>query len=88
MVYFIQADYGPVKIGHAINPYKRMQDLQGACPCKLKLLATMPGGARLERQIHRFFAHLNIRGEWFNLDGCLLSFVENNAKIFEMDFTK
>ena len=76
MIYFIQADYGPIKIGCANNPYKRMQALQIACPCKLKLLATMPGDKRRERQIHHCFSRLKIRGEWFNADTRLLKLIE------------
>jgi hypothetical protein len=64
-VYFIQAESGPVKIGIALDPKQRLAGLQISHFERLTLLAAAPGGIRLETQLHRRFAHLQIRGEWF-----------------------
>jgi hypothetical protein len=66
VVYFIQAvNGGPIKIGTAIDPKKRLASLQLSCPFRLKILATRPGGERLERSLHRRFAAYRLHGEWF-----------------------
>ena len=65
-VYFIQQGRdGPIKIGKATDPYSRMATLQSGCTVELRLLGVTPGGVREERAYQRQFAHLRIRGEWF-----------------------
>lgn len=64
-VYFIQATSGPIKIGIALDPRARLAGLQISHFEELALLAAVPGGINLETQLHRRFAHLRIRGEWF-----------------------
>lgn len=68
-IYFIQAGAdGPVKIGIASNVTKRFSQLQSSHHEPLALLATLSGGAALERELHRRFAAGCIRGEWFRRD--------------------
>lgn len=65
-VYFIQAGKdGPVKIGWAKDPIKRMKELQCASAATLRLLAAERGGRDLEAAFHRVFAVVRIGGEWF-----------------------
>lgn len=68
-VYFIQQGgaEGPVKIGHATDPVKRLKMLQTGSPYPLALLATfgvddMKGQ---ERNLHQQFKHVRMAGEWF-----------------------
>jgi hypothetical protein len=72
-VYFIQA--GPVrgdgliKIGHAKNIWRRIQNMQVGCPVDLNLIASAELGeyaARVETRIHRAFHALRRpHSEWF-----------------------
>jgi hypothetical protein len=65
-VYFIQAGDGPIKIGVATNPKRRLAVLQTANPHPLKLLATKAGGAWREIEYHSRFAAHRLQGEWFS----------------------
>jgi hypothetical protein len=64
-IYFIQMETGPIKIGRARNPYKRLEALQVGLPYTLELLYFFPGGAKSERAIQQSFHDEHIRGEWF-----------------------
>jgi hypothetical protein len=68
-VYFIQAgDDGPIKIGWALDPTARLKELQVGCPEPLRLLMTIADDGELESQLHRRFASLRLRGEWFRAE--------------------
>lgn len=56
---------GPIKIGCAGDPYARLDQLQTSSPYELTLIGYVPGGERLERELHKKYAHLHLRGEWF-----------------------
>lgn len=74
-VYFIQGgDF--IKIGFSTNPMARLRGLRTACPFDLKLLADIPGSKDDELQIHRMFADLHVRGEWFRNDARILAFIK------------
>lgn len=78
-VYFVQSiDGGPVKIGRSIKPQERLLSLQTANPDPLCVVATMPGGATVERVMHVTFAADRIRagGEWFNPSPALAALVK------------
>jgi hypothetical protein len=65
-VYFIgSGGNAPVKIGFAIDPELRLRELQCGNHTVLRVLATTPGGQRLEAEYHKRFAAHRIRGEWF-----------------------
>lgn len=75
-VYFIGAgDF--VKIGWAIDPTKRVKELQTGCPHELTILATLHGTQVEEFELHRRFAAYRVRhnGEWFHATPELLSFI-------------
>jgi hypothetical protein len=75
-VYFLQAgEAGPIKIGWALDPLARLNELQVGCPEPLRLLMTLTDEGGLEAQLHRRFARLRLRGEWFRAEqelACLL----------------
>ncbi|MFE7529119.1 GIY-YIG nuclease family protein [Kitasatospora sp. NPDC057542] len=56
----------PVKIGRSVDPTGRLSSLQAGSPVELRLLATFPGGPRLEKHLHACFARQRIHGEWFD----------------------
>ena len=65
-VYFIQAgDGGPIKIGFAIDPKRRLRSLQDGAADGLRLLGTKAGSKKDERLLHQKYKTERIRGEWF-----------------------
>ena len=65
LVYFIASDAGPIKIGKAISPERRLKELQTGHPAKLTILATCGGGREQEKRYHARFAAHRLSGEWF-----------------------
>lgn len=67
-VYFmVDGDHGHWKIGRAMDPFKRLKEVQTGCAGELTVYAVMPSRnpARLEQFLHRRFKHLRLQGEWF-----------------------
>ena len=65
-VYMIRAGAdGPVKIGVAAHPQKRLSALQTGQPETLTILRVLEGDRHFESALHRHFAHRRTRGEWF-----------------------
>ena len=73
-VYLIRAgEAGPVKIGHAKNPRRRLAGFQCHHHETLVLLRTIAGAQPEEAALHRYSADLRIRGEWFRFSPEMLS---------------
>lgn len=72
LVYLIRAGDGPIKIGVAIDPQKRLSEIQVGNPLKLELLASVPGDQNTERLLHRKFSAHRMSGEWFSPEPELL----------------
>lgn len=67
-VYFIQrASGGPVKIGKADRPDRRLSMLQAANPDELVIRAVCLGGHAAERVLHDHFRESLVRNEWFDV---------------------
>lgn len=65
-VYVIQAqESGRIKIGISANPAKRLSQVQNGNPEHLRLVGAVPGGRRLESQLHSELAQYRLCGEWF-----------------------
>lgn len=91
-VYFVEAGKGgPIKIGTAYDVPARIRDLQGANAKKLHLLVTVPGGHKIERQLHRRFKSERLSGEWFKGNGEVRAFIATliaaapEARVVELD---
>ena len=80
-VYFVQeGEGGAIKIGYAKNPIARLKELQVANPDKLNMLGVIRvDSGNLEYLIHKKFAHLKIRGEWFRPEKELLEYIKTEA---------
>lgn len=91
MIYFAQIDIpnGPVKIGYAKNPEKRVKKLQQHMPWKLKIIKTFPGEIKDEKEIHKRLSYYRIidgQGrEWFKAES--LIFLEFLKRIQERNLT-
>lgn len=76
-IYFVQGeDGGPIKIGWAVDPMRRLQSIQTNSPVPLRNVALIKGTTRTrERKIHEQFAECRIRGEWFEPTFELIAFI-------------
>jgi hypothetical protein len=71
-VYFIQDVTGHViKVGCAADPQSRLAQLKTGNPRKLRLLGYLPGGRKLEQEIHKELAYWRLDGEWFQREGVM-----------------
>src|SRR5262245_40857180 len=77
-IYFIREDdQGPIKIGMAKDPERRLRVLQTGNHKRLRMIAIVPGGRSEEAALHRRFQDLRIeKTEWFQPVERLLGFVE------------
>lgn len=74
-VYFARAgSAGPVKIGHARDPKRRMTLLQTGNPERLAVIRLIAGGLPEEAEAHRHFADLRLNGEWFTFAEEMLTY--------------
>ena len=84
MIYVLEEGInGPIKIGTAVNPKKRLQSLQGGNSKQLNMIMTFEGGSALENQIHKDLAKYKIRdeGEWFYRVDEVFSYLKNLSTI-------
>lgn len=58
-----------MKIGWALDPQKRLKQLQTGSSSRLHILATLPGGRDVESRLHAKFTHQRRQGEWFDFGG-------------------
>lgn len=73
-VYVIGPAAGPVKVGFAKDPAKRLASLQTAHHEPLSVLATRPGTMRAEAETHRALRAFCVGGEWFEREPALAMF--------------
>lgn len=73
-VYFFGIDDQIVKIGRSLRPETRLTQIRqgsGLMPAghdrkRVELLGTIPGGARVEAQLHKLLRPHRLVGEWFS----------------------
>lgn len=77
MIYFIACPVAnAVKIGVTHNPpYHRLMSMQAGCPFELQLIGVTEGCYQDEAALHKRFAALRVRGEWFLLTDELRSHI-------------
>ncbi len=83
-IYFIRAEEpGLVKVGKSSNVEGRLKGMAPGCPFALELVGVLRNVlSRQEFLIHRKFAHLRQRGEWF-LDTAELRYYYLNPYILD-----
>jgi hypothetical protein len=76
-VYFIKpiGMDGPIKIGCSVDPEIRLSNLMVWSPFPLEIVATIPGGYSLERNVHECFADAHSHKEWFRAIPRLQTFI-------------
>lgn len=84
IIYFIQVGTrGPIKIGISLNRFKlqqRLSVLQQQNPYPLRIIRTEFGTFKKEKQLHKRFAQLWIRYEWFKPKGELAKYLLDRAE--------
>ena len=78
-IYFVTAECPdfPIKIGITNNRFCRFASLQTGLPYDLRVMGFLPAKDQTsETVLHRKFAHLRLRGEWFTRTPELLEFIE------------
>jgi hypothetical protein len=79
LIYLIEADgLGAIKVGRAMRPRARLNELQVGCPVKLRLVAHGWHGSN-EPLLHDWLVESRIRGEWYEKSE-KLDIVENLLK--------
>jgi hypothetical protein len=81
VIYFIQSEAGPIKIGFtngdtAASAYGRVRTLQTGHPWPLRLVHATDGKGSTEKALHRRFAPYRMMGEWFHLSEEILAWIE------------
>lgn len=79
-VYFIDGGEH-IKIGYSRSLEHRIQKMGTDVPGGVNVLLIQPGTFRTEKVLHRHFAALRHRGEWFRKDPELLSYIEQRKTI-------
>lgn len=83
-VYFAQEhDGGPVKIGFAENPRKRVISLSQKLGVALRIVRIVDGGRHAESWFHEKLAHLGRGGEWFDYSPEILTLERPDEEIGE-----
>jgi hypothetical protein len=89
-IYFVQSGGpdGPVKIGRANDPARRLRELRTAHWEPLRLVAVLRAHPDEERHYHAEFAHANIVGEWFDATPDLLDAINAFAFLHAADLER
>lgn len=75
-VYFIQAEGGgPVKIGWAKRPKKRLSSIQTSHKDRLVIRKLVAARTEAEAKFHKRFAKSRLQGEWFEATPDLVAFM-------------
>jgi predicted GIY-YIG superfamily endonuclease len=90
VVYFVQANNGPIKLGMTSDLPKRLDALYSHNPHGLSVLGVIPCTTRsealiLEGDLKRQFADYRIHGEWYKPDQKLLDYVTSYTSPDELD---
>lgn len=78
MIYFMARGEDFVKIGFSDQPDKRRSQLQTGSPEELKILCTVPGCKKIEKELHNFFRPLKVvigGKEWFTFSTGLRMYI-------------
>jgi hypothetical protein len=75
LVYYARQPSGLIKIGTSTKVRSRVRQIERDEGCSLVILATEPGGRRMESQRHGEFKDYRVKGEWFKPGARLLRWI-------------
>lgn len=78
-VYFVKYPGRLIKIGTSAWIPGRVGELQAAIPQEISVVGVMCGGPEMEQRLHKEFADLRVRGEWFKATKRLRDFIREFA---------
>lgn len=83
LIYFAASpkEHALIKIGISRKPDARIAGLSAGCPFPVKIIAQIPGTYAVEKNLHRKFSEIRVRGEWFRTDKLLMSFISTTVKV-------
>jgi len=86
-VYFVECvGHDIIKIGGTSTGVRtRMIALQHTCPFELVCIGAYESGPEEENRLHKEFAHLRQRGEWFTADATLRAYIQETCPEFDLD---
>lgn len=70
----LDATDNAVKIGRSKKPSSRISQLQTSTSHKLELLYKIEGKGYLEKELHKRFADIRLKSEWFKNDGTIIKY--------------
>lgn len=78
-LYFLETECAErhIKIGISSNVSWRIDQMQGCCPYRIRLIKRVPGAAHMEKGLHRKFAADRLIGEWFRRTPELLALINS-----------
>jgi hypothetical protein len=76
IVYFVQREEGPIKIGFTSDIVRRLAELRKDAGSAVALLACFPGGKPDELRMHERFAPWAIGEEWYARCDELIAFID------------
>jgi hypothetical protein len=80
-VYVIASeDNKRVKIGHSIDPLRRIRTMQYGSSQRLRLIGAFPGGKSDEETLHSLLRDVQVHGEWFDCNEELLAFLRRYTR--------
>jgi hypothetical protein len=65
-----------VKIGYAVDPVRRLSELNVGSPGRHRLVGFAPGAREHESELHSLLDRWRVRGEWFEKAGAVLHFLD------------
>lgn len=65
-LYVMQNEFGCIKIGRSVDPWRRTLKLRTTEHCKVELVAAFEGGGEFEEAIHIKLDEFRLEGEWFD----------------------
>lgn len=65
-----------LKIGRSQSPKSRLQQLQTSTSHKLELLFVVKDKGYLEEEVHKHFTKIRLASEWFENDGSIIKYFE------------
>jgi hypothetical protein len=82
LVYFIQSESGPIKIGYTTNLDARLYDLQASSPERLTTISCLPATLDFEKALHQNFKYCHSHLEWFYPDDLLVLFARSFRPLY------
>lgn len=81
MIYFVQSESGPIKIGFTDRWPKRLGQLQAGTHELLTPIRLIEGDKSAEKHVHHRFSDERLRNEWFRQSDRLMDFIEGLSSV-------